>query len=89
MKLKSIILKTGSSIGHLASAGLAIDAVNNAFNGNYEMAAVEGIASAYIQVSGYFGIKKQKVIQDFSDKVYNEHVPQMEELSQILKSYFQ
>ncbi|MCK5630193.1 MAG: hypothetical protein KAI26_06230 [Nanoarchaeota archaeon] len=87
MKLESIILKTGSAIAHLVSAGLAIDAVNNAVNGNYEMAAVEGIASAYIQVSEYFDRKKQRMIQDFSDRVHNEYVPQMNALSQSLEPY--
>jgi hypothetical protein len=87
MKLESIILKTGSAIGHLVSAGLAVDAVHNAMNGNYEIAAIEGIASIYIQVSKYFDRKKQKEIQDFSDRVHNEYVPQMEALSQSLKPY--
>ena len=88
MKLESIVLKTGSAaIGHLISAGLAIDAVNNAVNGNYEMAAVEGIVSAYIQVSKYFDRKKQRMIQDFSDRVHNEYVPQMNALSQSLEPY--
>ncbi|MCH7568794.1 MAG: hypothetical protein IIA87_05220 [Nanoarchaeota archaeon] len=86
MKLESIILGTGSTIGHLVSAGLAIDAVNNAFNGNYEMAAVEGIASAYIQISKHLCRKRQGMIQDFSDRVHNEYVPQMNAISQRLIS---
>ena len=89
MKLESIILKTESAIGHLVSAGLAIDAVHNAVNGNYEIATVEGIASAYIQVSKYFDRKKQKMIQDFSDRVHNEYIPQIEVLGRSLKPYSQ
>ncbi len=89
MKLESIILKTGSAVGHIVSAGLAVDAVNNVINGNYEMAAVEGIISAYIQVSKYFDRKRQRIIQDFSDRVHNEYVPQMQTLTERLKSYSQ
>ncbi len=89
MKLESIILKTGSTIGHLVSLGLAADAINNAVNGNYELAAIEGITSAYIQVSKYFDRKKHKMIQDFSDRVHNKYVPQMQEFTKRLESYSQ
>lgn len=71
-------------MGHLVSAGLAIDVVNNALNGNYKIATVEGITSVYIQVSKYFDRRKQKLVQDFSDKVHGEYIPQSEALSRSL-----
>lgn len=61
MNLEPIILKTGNSIGHLVSAGFAVDAINNAVKGNYEIAAVEGVFSAYLQFSKYLDRKTKRV----------------------------
>jgi len=88
MKLDSIILKTGDAVGHLVSAGLALDAVNNASQGNYKLAVAEGIVSAYIQVSKYFDRRKKHLIAEFSDRVHNEYVPQMQAMTDRINSSF-
>jgi len=81
MKLESIIFKTGSAIGHIASAGLAIDAINNITNGNYELGMIEGIASAYIQVSKYINRKEHNRIQNFLNKLQNEYIPKIKAIN--------
>lgn len=65
----------------LVSAGLAIDAINNTINGNYEFAVVEAIASAYLQISKYYDKKIQRINHDFSDKIYKKYIPDIQLLT--------
>lgn len=88
MKLDSIILKTGNTIGHLASAGLALDSAINFYQGNYSFAAVEGIVSISIQTSKYFDRKKQHAIAGLSDSVHNEYVSQIQAMTDRINSSF-
>lgn len=57
MSIGNIIVRVGDGIGHLVSAALGIDAINNTANGNYEIAAFEAATATYIQVKKYIDRK--------------------------------
>ena len=81
MKLESVVFKTKEAACHLASAGLALDAINNAYTGNYEFAAAEGILAAYLQISRYLDARKRDLFAEISDRIYSKYIPILKEMS--------
>ena len=69
MELDKIIIRTGDILGHTIAAGLGIDAFINATQGDYQMAAVEAIASVGIEVAKYLDRRKQRIILKFCGRV--------------------
>ncbi len=70
MELKYIVLKTGDLVGHLIAAGLGIGAINNAINGNYDIAATEGIISVGIEASKYLYREKQNILNNIERRLF-------------------
>ena len=78
MKLESIILNSGKIMGHVISAGLVGDAINQVSQGNYAMATVEILAIAHIQISKYQEDKIQKVKDWYTDHFNQNVIPRLQ-----------
>jgi hypothetical protein len=58
------IIKTVNLLEGIIAAGLGVNSVVTAANGNYKVAAIEAVASLWIGASAYFESKKIKLIYE-------------------------
>jgi hypothetical protein len=91
VKLDSIVLKTGDIMGHLASAGLALDSVYNVSQGNHELAAVEAMISAYVQLSKSHSRKRKQLFNELAEitaTIRNLYIPQLQKINEQVKGHY-
>ena len=75
MPIRDYIFKIGDGIGHLASGVLAVDCIHNIYQGNYEIATIEGVAATYIQISKILRKQRKRIIDNFIHTTETELIP--------------
>ena len=75
MSIDGVVTKLVDGAAHLISGGLFIDSAINFSQGQYELAAMELIGAAYVQVRKHQDKKRRERIQAFSRYVNNEFKP--------------
>ena len=58
------LYRVGEIGGYVATGGLGVDAVRRAFQGEYELAALEGTVALYTGVSSYFIGQRRKALEN-------------------------
>ena len=69
MRLNDLVVKALDVGAHVFASVLAVDAVINATQGNYQMAAIEAIGSAGIEVYEYLDRREQKATSEFNERM--------------------